>query len=303
MLSDLILTILRIAQITGCITKEVYSIKPISVYDRMVAARKLMKQIDNWHQNLPAHLGAVRPSMLILCYRRQATVVKLAHSHAVMHASRPFLLDSSNSNEKHVRDCVAAARAALEIIDHMGNEGSLYHAFWWTHYVAFCALLVAYVWEIQMRRARKDMDRRPRDALIALAERCYRHLGKATDSNSPSRQYAVILEEFRNVVLGQPAQTYNAPTATAPDVMGGRTDRQPLPQSEITPGGNSQSNGVVAGAQMGYPEDPESQFNFGAWQMTDWLGLDATVSSTGYSFLFPRCRSRTNTLAGIWLPG
>lgn len=212
--------------------------------------------------------------MLIPSYRRQATVLKLAHSHAIMHAGRLFLLGSPSSTSAHDDDTMAAARTVLETVDHMAREGTIFHAFWWTHYVTFCALVVVYVWEIQQRRMGKPVggqqavkgDYRPR--LLELAERCQMHLARATATNSPSRRYAVILEEFRIAATSQ---------------QGPRQDAEQLQQGQF-------GAPEVAGEQAGAVADEVGQVPVGAeqsmmldphlldeWQTTDWLELDSSV--------------------------
>ncbi|OBR12921.1 Fungal specific transcription factor [Colletotrichum higginsianum IMI 349063] len=208
----------KIAQIIGNTSREVYSIKPISEQERVAAAHRLSEKIHEWRASLPPHLGSIRPSMLIPSFRRQATVLKLAYSHAIMHANRLFLLGSPSArSETPVLECIGAARTVLETVDGMAVEGPIFHAFWWTQYVTFCALLVTYVWDIQLKRrglvlSEQGEEERARHArLMDLAERCQTHLAHATASNSPSRRYAIILEEFRTEGLGQMSRKKNQP--------------------------------------------------------------------------------------------
>jgi hypothetical protein len=153
--------------------------------------------------------------MLIPSYRRQATVLKLAHSHAIMHANRLFLLGGSYEN--NVNDCIAAAKVVLETVDASAKEGPIFHAFWWTHYVTFNALVVVYVWETQ----RQNHQSPDREKLLQLAQKCHTHLAEATATNSPSRRYAVILEEFRDAATRAHQSTgiLDAPTLVDPNFL------------------------------------------------------------------------------------
>ncbi|POR37001.1 Uncharacterized protein TPAR_02803 [Tolypocladium paradoxum] len=266
----------KIGQIIGCISREVYSIKDVSEDDRVAAARRLIQAVDEWRASLPVHLGSVRPSMLILSYRRQATVMKMAHSHAVMHASRMFLLSDVSLYENHVKDCVAAARVVLETVDGMAKEGPIFHAFWWTHYVTFCALVVVYIWEIQQRRMGRVVDREARISLLNLAGRCHTHLAQATATNSPSRRYAVILEEFRNAALSQPVGATGGEdvgTAESPDrVQGLQQDANNGVPNEAPPGVFAHVFQGVEAPMAVYPQPLD------AWQMTDFfLDLDSSA--------------------------
>ncbi|KAL3964986.1 hypothetical protein ACCO45_001990 [Purpureocillium lilacinum] len=263
----------KIGTIIGSISREVYSIKNIPEGDRVAAAHRLIQEVDEWRSSLPAHLGSVPPRMLIMSYRRQATVMKIAHSHAVMHASRLFLLGDPSRHENHVRGCVAAARTVLETVDGMAKEGPIFHAFWWTHYVTFCALVVVYIWEIQQRRANSAVQQQ-RTSLLNLAERCHTHLAHATATNSPSRRYAVILEEFRKTALCQPLAQERNDDVDVAEPPGLTIDPQNpgFVQGCAVPaaiGGGLQSMASL----MNF--DPQQ---FDAWQMTDFfIDLDSSA--------------------------
>lgn len=264
----------KIGQIMGSITREVYSIKEVSEGEREAAARRLIGRIKEWRDSLPAHLGAVRPSMLIPSYRRQATILKLAYSHAIMHASRLFILGNMrlSHHQSHVDDCVAAAKSVLETVEFMINEGPWSSGFWWTHYVTFAALVVIYVWEIQQRRANKGAtaDTESRTRVLALAETCQKHLARVTATHSPSRRYAVILEEFRAAATSQPSHPEEA------------QDRRPS-QSDATSGERQQTglfSKTVGQCNGSLDQDHHAIFDLyqlDQWQTTDWLDLDSSV--------------------------
>lgn len=264
----------KIGQIMGSITREVYSIKDISEDEREAAARRLIQRIKEWRDSLPAHLGSVRPSMLVPSYRRQATVLRLAYSHAIMHASRLFILGNVRltHHQSHVEDCVAAAKSVLETVEYMINEGPMSSGFWWTHYVTFAALVVIYVWEIQQRRMNqgKTEDSESRARVLQLAETCQKHLARVTATHSPSRRYAVILEEFRAAATRQPSRSDE------------EQGRQP-PQAVVAPGEGQQpglSSEDMGQGNGGLDQEQLSIFDphqFDEWQTTDWLDLDSSV--------------------------
>ncbi|KAH6887433.1 putative C6 transcription factor [Thelonectria olida] len=269
----------KIAQIIGCISREVYAVRDITSQERVTAAQKLNQRIHDWHASLPLHLGSIRPSMLITSYRRQATVLKLAHSHAIMHANRLFLLgDSTTAYESQVTECMAAAKAVLNTVDHMAREGPIFHAFWWTHHVTFCALIITFVWEIQQRRTGRLVGKQDRVKLMELAERCQGHLARATASNSPSRKYAVILEEFRNAATNQPSRV----------AMNTNTDAEASGTSQAINQGNriedtsnvDTNNAIIGDAGQGYGSSDAAILDprlFDEWQTTDWLDLDSSA--------------------------
>lgn len=285
-----------------------YTIRPISEQERVSAAHRLCEKLHDWKASLPPHLGAVRPSSLIPSFRRQCIVLRIAYSHAIMHANRFFILGNfSLSSEMQVAECVLAAKTVLEIVDGLARDSPIFHAFWWTHYVAFCALVVTYAWEIQQQirsDARSTGTKTPVDraVLLDLAERCQTHLAQATATNSPSRRYAIILEELRSeaqrrsgrgVVAStgglQPSSMATttvvaAATAEKGDQIGHTPVTQGEQQGQDTHVGDVGVQGfqpAILGSADAFDSLPESSV-FQAWDMTDWLELD---SSVGHSSL------------------
>ncbi|KFA46885.1 hypothetical protein S40293_03655 [Stachybotrys chartarum IBT 40293] len=266
----------RIAQIVDTTSREVYPTRSISEADRLAAAQRITRQLQAWRQELPIHLGNIRPSSLIPSFRRQATALKLAHCHAVMHANRPFLLDSGISKAAGLDDCVLqcleAAKSALETIDGMlSNKSVPFCVLWWTPYVTFCALAVVYVWEIQQKALNVPNIESP--SLFTLAERCQSHLASAVSCESASRRYSVIIEELR--VEARQSSTTRARPRSQP-----RTSQNESLDTESNDCRNLEFSGdefhpmFHEQYESHYPSmlNPMSQ-----WQAADWLELDSSV--------------------------
>ncbi|KAI4719854.1 hypothetical protein E4T48_03862 [Aureobasidium sp. EXF-10727] len=240
----------KLARIVGRISRELYPTRSLSTIKRLEMTQRLQSDIDKWYSSLPAFLSTVKPSSLIRSLQRQSVAVKMAHCHAVMHLHRPYLLRSAGQDaESSIKQCVTAAFTVLRTADNIATSGRMFHAFWWTHYVTFCALSITYVWQIQKRRSDCGVST---EQLFRLAERCQTHLAHATASNSPSRRYSIILEELRaeaGTNLGAHLTTVPAhdETASASD-------------SALEPNH----------ADLSTPVDL-----FEGWQISDWLDLDA----------------------------
>lgn len=259
-----------------------YTAKHTSEVERITAAKGLTERVRDWHESLPAHLGAVHPSILIPSYRRPALALGLAHSHAIMHANRLFLMRSPASvYVTQVSDCIKAAKDVLEAVDSMARGNPIFHAFWWTHYVTFCALVVTYVWVMQQHRMGATDDPGYRTRLMQLAESCHGHLARATASNSPSRRYAVILEGFRAAAMNQSIPQHSRTHYITPNEQQGD-------QNTGTP---------VLDIDDGVVFHPISQSNLATemptfldWQLTDWLDLDSSVNFlSSYKCFRPPC--------------
>lgn len=274
---------IRLSRIVGRISHELYSIKAKPGDQRREATLRLGQDLEKWHANLPPFLSTVKPSTLIRSFRRQAIALRIAYCHAMMHLYRPFILhhstsqphpDSGTLRTDAIRHCIVAAQEALRTVDSIAKEGSIFHAFWWTHYVTFCALAVVYVWKIQQEKHHDDIPGIMQDRLFDLAERCHVHLGQATAMNSPSRRYSVILEELRAEARARDNTVSNMQSTQI-----GVQEDPDFQSNEIhcpldEPNTIGQLIGGVSGNSFGAPFGD----SFIHWQPSDWLDLDAFVS-------------------------
>ncbi|KAH7039563.1 fungal-specific transcription factor domain-containing protein [Microdochium trichocladiopsis] len=313
----------KLAQLIDRISREVYSVKKVPKRERLASAQRLGLELHEWNRSLPSHLGTVRIRSLIPPFRRQASALKLAYCHAIMHANRPFLLGAASlsaaqrnrvssvvsgtkdlpdmsplaSNaprtmtlQDSISECLGAAKVALELVDSMSPDGALFHAFWWTPYVTFCALAVVYVWEIQQQQF-PGFDKQGGDhpattnhaglssrdrlqGLLELAQRCQRHLSQSTSADSPSHRYSVILEELRKEAKLQggarPVENSSTNVVHAAEEIAASAmlaDGMPPGMSQDFYGGNS---GVAGGTFVGGTI-------FDAWQTRDWMDLDSSA--------------------------
>jgi hypothetical protein len=272
----------RLAQIAERISREVYSIKPVPDHERIAASHRLGSELRDWRASLPPFLGAINPSSLISSFRRQATALKLAYSHAVMLAHRPFLLrnvtrDHAETREmakESINECISAAQSVLKSVDRMARDGKIFHAFWWTHYVCFCALSVVYVWAIQ-KSDRSAIEDPSYTKIFELAELCIRHLEQATATNSPSRRYSIILQELRTEAKRKTARQLNRQGQTSTAFLGN---------------GNMSSTSFLGTVVVSDSQTWEPMFGspldsavagmpnlLDDWQTTDWLDLDSSA--------------------------
>ncbi|KAJ3526924.1 hypothetical protein NM208_g10956 [Fusarium decemcellulare] len=264
-----------IATIIENVSREVYSLKKMRSQERLAAAQNFTQQLHDWRTALPPHLGTVRPSSLIPIFGRQSAALKLAYCHAIMHTTRPFLLDHSDGSspalQACVTECISAAKLALELVDRMFSERTvLFHALWWMPYVTFCALAVVYVWEIQQKA--NDTIGSDNATLFSLAERCQSHLSQAISADSASRRYSIIIEELR-------LEARHSPHSMRPQQM-----VQGQQESIIT--GDQASSTMLDDLESMFEDHGETGTSFQSmlnplsqWQPTDWLDLDSSAFS------------------------
>lgn len=196
--------------------------------------------------------------------------MRLAYFHALIHANRPFLL--SEGAYENVAKCITAAQNSLELLNRMAEDSTLFHSFWWTDYVIFCALAVVYVWEIQrLTRSIYGNDDQSLSKLFDLAEKCHGYLKRASTSVSQNQRYSVILDELR----------FEAQRC--------RTARENLQNRH--PGNLHGAEGLVPDISLAFPQDTESCSPHTAFllqeenipsvlenlQFSDWQMLDSSV--------------------------
>ena len=197
-----------------------------------------------------------------------------------MLAHRPFLLKNVTKDrieiqelaKESINECIVAAQSVLESVDRMARDGRLFHAFWWTHYVCFCALVCVYVWAIQQSNDSQGDDR-SHAKIFNQAERCLTHLAQATQSNTPSRRYSIILQELRAEAKRKTARRpVDSTHFGASETQGGHL--APPPQSITGTSPNIDEWEPMFGSPIDNSMFPVMLDN---WQTTDWLDLDSSA--------------------------
>jgi len=222
----------------GEISRQLYSINPLSRASPLDTAVRLTTELERWKDSVPPLFNSVRPTSLIPPLCRQSQVLQLAYSHAMIHVTRSFLLsdftdlsrrprDPSSTVSTYVQKCIQAAEDTMTLIDSLAQQKVFIQSFWFTHYVCFCAILVVYIHIIQQHRqstapspsAGSPADTNKMYYLFSLAETCQQHLAEATRKNCPSRRYSIILEELRREVHRQiGSDDHSSTTAQTPAV-------------------------------------------------------------------------------------
>ncbi|KAF3389416.1 hypothetical protein F1880_003604 [Penicillium rolfsii] len=243
----------RLGRILGEISRQLYSINPLSWDSPLETASRLTAELEKWKESVPPLFNSVRPSSLILPLCRQSQVLQFAYAHAMILVTRSFLLndftdlsrrpsDPSPTVSAHVQKCISAAEDIMTLADDLAQQNIFVQSFWFTHYVTFCAILVVYIHIIQQHRqatapsptAGTPTDPGKLHSLFLLAEACQLHLAEATRKNCPSRRYSIILGELRKEVhrhIGSDEQASIGPTPATFD------DGQITEPSAIAPNG------------------------------------------------------------------
>jgi hypothetical protein len=199
----------------GEISRRVYPIKAASTVAPYEAAIELVAELREWKESVHPLFGSVRASSLIPPLCRQSHVLQFAYNHAMIHATRLFILNDFTDLTRrplvpldlvttHVQNCIEAAKDVMQRVDTLAGQGSMPESFWFTHYICFCAIIVVYIYTIQQHQSSPSPMTPSASStaddvqdLFSLAEKCQIHLARATRKNCPSRRYGIILEELR----------------------------------------------------------------------------------------------------------
>ncbi|KAL4997928.1 hypothetical protein BDV10DRAFT_194753 [Aspergillus recurvatus] len=187
----------RLGRILGEISRQFYTVNPIHRESPLEAAVRITSELEKWEETTPPLFNSVRPTSLIPPLCRQSQVLQLAYCHAMIHATRSFLLSDFTDLSRrpaaphptvtaHVSKCLEAAERVMKLVDSIAKQGTLIQSFWFTHHHRLSSTLKPV--ELDTSRVR---------SLFSLAEVCQQHLAEATRKNCPSRRYGIILEETR----------------------------------------------------------------------------------------------------------
>ncbi|KAK7540471.1 fungal-specific transcription factor domain-containing protein [Phyllosticta citribraziliensis] len=271
----------QLARMVGRMAKEQSSMHTKTDSERRAIAIQHNKALDEWRSQLPPLLsGCIKPSSLILIFRRQCTVLKLAHAHAVMLVNRPFLLSSKTDPvvQGFADDCLAAARTVLELVLAFFAEGQPVASFWFTQHIVFNALAVVYVHLLHARHhhhatlhvqpsppssTTAAADTASSTSLLALADATTQHLAAIVEPHAPSGRHAVVLDELRHDLaaaspFSEPSARFSLPADVKPSKPAGLPNgastlllSPPDEPSAGTPNGHGHGHGRGGGETGG----------------------------------------------------
>lgn len=222
-------------------SQEQYRLPMVTERSHVEAAIGRGLEIRDWHSRLPPILsGAIHPSSLIPCFRRQHSILTLARLHAIMFITRPLLLrdlstDLRETEAQQYRDqlrtCIRAARDVVDLLGSSARNRVLFPAFWFSQYIAFSAISIIHIYIIQLSRHRipanlfgvasHESDTMSVDRLYELAKVGQGQLAEAGLKSAPVWRYGPILEslsaqtgKYISLHLGDP--THEARASVAP---------------------------------------------------------------------------------------
>lgn len=264
---------------------------------RLEAAHRVGKEIDDWKDDLPYIFGGVNAKSLLHIFRRQSIHLRLAHCHSQILAYRPFLLGAQMEGEKArlaldcVRKCIEAARIILHVVWGLGREQDkhLFKKFWFGQYAGYIALCVMYTLPYYRYKEFEATGRTHAKMDAKLWEVCDKAVAVMTEDTYPysfSQRCLVVLAELSHEAKRHTARPAIHPRPAKDDLaQAGRVDEASSPNEQLlmeelraelgedTPAAESQD------ANAAQAELPPKYDVWKDWKTTDWLDLDSAVST------------------------
>ncbi|KAG9943716.1 hypothetical protein KCU85_g8494, partial [Aureobasidium melanogenum] len=197
-------------------SQEQNGLPTVTERSHIEAAIRRGLEVQDWQSRLPPVLsGAIHPSSLIPCFRRQHSILTLARLHTIMFITRPLLLRDLSTNlpesevqqyRDQLRTCIRAARDVVDLINSSPRNRVLFPAFWFSQYIAFSAVSIIHIYIIQLSRHRlptnlfgtalHEGNMMTAESLYQLAKVGQGHLAEAGLKSAPAWRYGPILESL-----------------------------------------------------------------------------------------------------------
>ncbi|KFZ11810.1 hypothetical protein V501_04551 [Pseudogymnoascus sp. VKM F-4519 (FW-2642)] len=202
----------KLSTIMGNATDMLYPLRPLTREELQTKAGLVTKLLDDWEQGLPQFL---RPTHRTFTgkrmFERQNSVLKLSHAHIRILINRQFLLsnfstlgqvdrpdDDDLEHQKYVRDCISAAYVIIDTVEGFVDDGNLIKGFWFTQYIALCAISTLYIYIIHHRLNPNSLVSPSGKSYFAAAGKCRNYIENLAPEGSHSKRYNTLLTRLRN---------------------------------------------------------------------------------------------------------
>ena len=239
----------QLAQVLAKAYKEQYGLTPIGHRAQIVSASDRLHDLAVWQSSLtPLLSGAIRSSSLIPPFRRQHSVLQLAHLHATMFVTRTLILRDFSTDldlscvdkyKSSLKCCITAAYSVVDIIASLARVKQFFPTFWYMQYIGFNAISILYIYLIQCHKQRIPRDdsclpetqssENAPDTSQIFQHACLGqfYLAQASNKNAPAWRYSLILEGLKSEAQKTTSETAsNGRVSDNPDDRSD-TNRQP----------------------------------------------------------------------------
>ncbi|EXJ80154.1 hypothetical protein A1O1_08296 [Capronia coronata CBS 617.96] len=299
----------KLSKIISGILRDLYGIKKMSLEALVEAVARYDGRLTEWRSEISGFLDLPNADLMVVVYQRQYTVLNLAYCHAVILLHRPFLLRRSASSSSvgvgqmeslqtkinsSIQKCLQAACKIISILRELTEKNRMYHAFWFTHYYVFSAIVILYVYVIQNHSKAADVWK----PYLELGQQGQRDLSACGTGVSFAQRYVVVLSELQNeaqrLIHKEPRwnRWTNRPRSekrVVPSDQPASTDRPalqgntPLTPDIVQPRGHGQQQGLVDDFPLPRTGDQDAEYNVlqqsttpsFLTDLTDWAEFDS----------------------------
>ncbi|CAI6015568.1 unnamed protein product, partial [Clonostachys chloroleuca] len=196
----------KLLKIVSGILRDLYGLKRLHPDKQEQTLTLYDTRLTQWRREIGPFLDITTPKVLLPIFRRQHTVLHMAHSHAVIMLHRQALLTKPSALSLRqdntaqgglpygVRRCLDAATVIVAMLRELVKQQQMCSAFWFTHYYVFSALVALYLHVVQSRpKATHTWE-----SYLDLAQQGLRDLTTCAADMSYAQRYVVVLTELQN---------------------------------------------------------------------------------------------------------
>lgn len=206
-------------------------------------------------------------------------------THIPCHPSINPDLNPEFDTSANIKACLEAAMSIVKVVDDVFTGSTLFRAFWFTQYYAFCAVVVLYIYRIQQHIIAPGVC----EGYFAAGQKCQRQLESVSETDCLARRYCLVLEELRLEAVMQgsgvvktaakAAEHQQKQKPSSPSEL--QVPMEEMAQSEASPG----LNGTFYGGNV--PPTPESTIFNSSYppsndmmaDLTSWGQFDSLVTA------------------------
>lgn len=192
----------ELAKLMGYNNDNLYPPNDLAEEQILIRTSEMLEAIRKWRDSLPVFLSPREKTLAgRKTFERQNTVIKLAHAHLTILATRRCLVNDLDVIQHGQQlayesyslpareECMSSISTILTVTRDLLERGTLYQAFWFTQYVAIVAISTLYVLVLQhLRTVSSSLEGRPQafdgESLLNGAKTVQTHLAALAPENS-----------------------------------------------------------------------------------------------------------------------
>jgi len=205
--------------------RDLYGVRPIYIQDRIIRSKEHRDDLELWHKEVIA-LFESPSTPLTPTAKTQKMGLDLPYVHAVMLIYRPFLLTMAPQSwkeqtemqslseeeqklvEENIKECLDAAMQTLRLCLDFFEAAP---AAWFGHLVAFTAIVVIYMWMIQLPTTTPSSTW---NSYFEEAEKCHDFIKNKAPIDSFGKKCIAALDEMKTEAMNRVQENSTRPASS-----------------------------------------------------------------------------------------